>query len=49
MDASDDVLRVLRDGSFGRNEVSLRCAARGWAVPLNFFGGDGFRVAVAPI
>jgi serine/threonine protein kinase len=46
--ASNDVLRVLRGGSFDFSVRRARCAYRGWSYP-NLFGWNyGFRVVVFP-
>jgi serine/threonine-protein kinase len=45
---SNDVLRVLRGGSFDFSARRARCAYRGWSYP-NLFGWNyGFRVVVSP-
>jgi formylglycine-generating enzyme required for sulfatase activity len=49
LDAPDDVLRVVRGGSFGSDAGGVRSAIRGWYVPryrLDY--SQGFRVVVAP-
>lgn len=48
-DAGDDVLRVLRGGSFGYDRDLARCAARYGLRPLSRFRDYGFRLVVAPI
>jgi formylglycine-generating enzyme required for sulfatase activity len=46
--ASDDILRVLRGGSFGDSGGDVRCACRGRSSPHGRHYGVGFRVIVAP-
>jgi formylglycine-generating enzyme required for sulfatase activity/energy-coupling factor transporter ATP-binding protein EcfA2 len=49
LEASDDMLRVLRDGSFYGNRYFARCAFRSYDLPLNDWYNNGFRVVVSPI
>jgi serine/threonine protein kinase len=46
--ASDDVLRVVRGGSFDFSIRRVRCAYRGWSYPNLFSWNYGFRVVVPP-
>jgi formylglycine-generating enzyme required for sulfatase activity len=48
LEAGDDVLRVLRGGSFDRSAFYVRCAARFRYVPYLRDWNLGFRVVVAP-
>jgi formylglycine-generating enzyme required for sulfatase activity len=48
LEASSEVLRVLRGGSYFGSSGYARCAFRGWLVPFNRFVVMGFRVAVLP-
>jgi formylglycine-generating enzyme required for sulfatase activity len=48
VEAGNNVLRVLRGGSFGSSQWDVRCACRYWDVPDYGGGGGGFRVCVAP-
>lgn len=48
LDASDDVLRVLRGGSFLYGRTSVRCAARRGTRPDDRADRFGFRVVLLP-
>jgi len=48
LDASDNILRVMRGGLFGNYFSSLRCATRGRDVPHAYSGYCGFRLVVSP-
>ena len=48
MDASDDMLRVLRGGSLVGRLRGLRGAFRAWGSPFNRGGLLGFRVVLLP-
>jgi formylglycine-generating enzyme required for sulfatase activity len=48
LEAGDDVLRVVRGGSFYDSAGIVRCAARDSYYPNNRGGYGGFRVVVAP-
>jgi formylglycine-generating enzyme required for sulfatase activity len=49
-DAEDEVLRVLRGGSWGSNQGDARCSCRYWDDPdFGFDHFGGFRVVVSPI
>ena len=48
LEASNDVLRVLRGGSFDFSMRRVRCAYRGWSYPNLFGWSYGFRVVVSP-
>jgi formylglycine-generating enzyme required for sulfatase activity len=47
--AGEDVLRVLRGGSFAPGRLYVRCALRGRDYPDDRVVGIGFRVVVSPI
>jgi formylglycine-generating enzyme required for sulfatase activity len=50
LEAGQDVLRVLRGGSFLSVAWDVRCAFRGWGPPDDRRGGDGgFRVVASPV
>ena len=49
MKIGDDVLRVLRGGSFRFDRHHARCAYRHWGFPSTVWGRYGFRVVVSPI
>jgi iron(II)-dependent oxidoreductase len=49
LEAGDDILRVLRGGSFSGNRLSARCAFRGRYSPYDDWSRSGFRVVVSPI
>jgi formylglycine-generating enzyme required for sulfatase activity len=49
LDAGDDILRVVRGGSFFSSRVNARCAVRDGDVPRSVWYFDGFRVVVSPI
>ena len=49
LEAGDDVLRVLRGGSFGDHRSYARCASRVGYYPVVDWSSDGFRVVVSPI
>jgi iron(II)-dependent oxidoreductase len=49
LEASDEVLRVLRGGSFDLSQFDARCAFRYWGDPGVRGDGLGFRVVVSPI
>jgi formylglycine-generating enzyme required for sulfatase activity len=44
LEASKEVLRVLRGGSFLNSELFLRAALRNWSDPDDRDGGLGFRL-----
>ncbi len=46
--APDDILRVLRGGSFFNGARDARCAFRGRYNPFSWVGFNGFRVAASP-
>jgi formylglycine-generating enzyme required for sulfatase activity len=48
LSAPDDVLRVVRGGSFFSSVNLVRAAFREWYDPVNRFDGLGFRVVVSP-
>jgi len=48
LEASRDVHRVLRGGSFGSNRRNVRCAYRFGNLPSYWGRGLGFRVVVSP-
>jgi formylglycine-generating enzyme required for sulfatase activity len=48
LDASDDILRVLRGGAFGISGDYVRCAVRLWFFPDDGGGFGGFRVVASP-
>ena len=48
-EAGDDILRVLRGGSFFDLRVGARCAFRCWYGPFLDWYIGGFRVVVSPI
>ena len=45
--AGDDILRILRGGSFGSDSRYVRAAVRCWGIDA--YGDLGFRVALAPM
>ena len=47
MDASRDIMRVVRGGSYFNSARRVRCAFRHWNLPDFRYGHDGFRVVVA--
>ena len=49
LEAGDNVLRVLRGGSFDVSRYSARCAYRGRGYPDGDWDYSGFRVVVSPI
>jgi formylglycine-generating enzyme required for sulfatase activity len=49
LEAGNDVLRVLRGGSFDFGLNYARCAARYWYFPRDWYYIYGFRVVVSPI
>jgi len=49
LEAGDDMLRVVRGGSFLDSRGFARCAYRDWNLPDYRNGLDGFRVVVSPI
>jgi formylglycine-generating enzyme required for sulfatase activity len=49
LDAGDDMLRVLRGGSWDFDRVFARCSVRDGVKPLNDYVNYGFRVVVSPI
>jgi formylglycine-generating enzyme required for sulfatase activity len=49
LEAADDVLRVLRGGSWSGNQSYARCSYRLRDLPLYRNGYNGFRVVVSPI
>jgi formylglycine-generating enzyme required for sulfatase activity len=49
LEAGDDMLRVLRGGSFSNARHYARCASRYWYDPYARDGLSGFRVVVSPI
>ena len=49
LEAGDDVLRVVRGGSFSGPRGSARCASRLWDLPYLGWYDYGFRVVVSPI
>jgi len=49
LEAGDDVLRVVRGGSFFSNRIGARCACRRKSYPHRGWSYFGFRVVVSPI
>ncbi len=49
LQAGDDVLRVVRGGSFVSDQRGVRCAYRFRHGPVNRRNYVGFRVVVAPV
>jgi formylglycine-generating enzyme required for sulfatase activity len=49
LDAGNEILRVLRGGSWNRDQYFARCAGRYWDCPYNWHDYVGFRVVVSPI
>jgi formylglycine-generating enzyme required for sulfatase activity len=49
LEAGDDILRVVRGGSFYYDREVARCAVRSWYLPFDVWYFDGFRVVVSPI
>ncbi len=47
--AGDDVLRVVRGGSWDGDRDLARCAYRGWDDPIDGWSYRGFRIVVSPI
>jgi len=48
LDASNNVLRVLRGGAYWHYQRYARCAYRSWNTPDSRFADVGFRVVVLP-
>jgi formylglycine-generating enzyme required for sulfatase activity len=48
LEAGDEILRVLRGGSFFSSQWGVRCAARDWGRPDNRGWHIGFRVVLSP-
>jgi formylglycine-generating enzyme required for sulfatase activity len=49
LEASNEIRRVLRGGSFDYDRDDARCASRDWNVPSSRFRDLGFRVVVSAI
>jgi formylglycine-generating enzyme required for sulfatase activity len=49
LEAGNDVLRVLRGGSWSGSRSDARCAFRYWDYPGYHWLGSGFRLVVSPI
>ena len=49
LEFDDDYRRVVRGGSFGRDEEDVRCAVHYFRSPYVFYRNIGFRVVVAPV
>ena len=49
LEAGDEVLRVLRGGSWGGIQHLARCSFRYWYSPFDRFDLFGFRVVVSPV
>jgi iron(II)-dependent oxidoreductase len=49
LEAGDEILRVLRGGSWGFDQRSARCSYRSWFNPGGRFDDVGFRVVVSPV
>jgi len=49
LEAGDEVLRVLRGGSWISSRLSARCSYRGRSIPYSRYGSFGFRVVVSPV
>jgi formylglycine-generating enzyme required for sulfatase activity len=49
LDAPQDVLRVVRGGSFLSHHRAVRCAARHWSYPYGWNGSLGFRLVLRPL
>ena len=49
LEAGDDILRVLRGGSFSHDRRYARCASRSGDFPYSEWDDYGFRVVVSPI